>query len=112
MNNKEADKIIAIVEYLLQYMREDDTQNDAELDLMDHMKEWIKTQQDPKFWETTKRVNLSVMLAEMPDQKRNDLVHDIVVLVKLAQMAAFHDGLRQGKREAAQQIAVECKKFC
>lgn len=80
------------------------------LDLVEHLQEWIKTKQQPEFWEAAKRLNLMLALADIPDHDRSRMAHDIVIVAKLAQMAAFHDGLREGRQEAAQRIAGECKK--
>lgn len=81
------------------------------LDLVEHMQLWIKPKQDPEFWEATKRLNLMLALADIPDQDKSRMAHDIVIAVRLSQLAAFHDGLRKGRQEAAQRIAVECKRI-
>lgn len=81
------------------------------LDLVEHLQEWIKPKQEPEFWEAAKQLNLMLALANIPDQDKSRMAHDIVIVAKLAQMAAFHDGLREGRLEAAQRIAVECKKI-
>lgn len=81
-----------------------------EIDLVEHQQEWVKPKQEQEFWKTAKRLNIMFLLANIPDQDKSRMIHDIVVLVKLAQMAAFRDGLRRGKQEAAQRIASECKK--
>lgn len=82
-----------------------------EMELMEHLRNWVKTKQEPRFWETAKRVNLSIMMTDLPEQKRSDLVHGIVILVRLAQLKAFRDGLHKGKRAAANQIMEQCKKL-
>lgn len=71
-------------------------------DLVEYMQEWIKAKQDSKFWDTAKRVNLSILLAPITERQHNEIVHNIVVLVKLAQMAAFRDGLEHGRWEERQ----------
>ena len=81
------------------------------LDLVEHLQEWMKPKQEPEFWEAAKRLNLMLALADIPNQDRSHIAHDIVIVAKLAQMAAFRDGLCQGRREAAQRIADERKKM-
>lgn len=80
-----------------------------DLDLVEHMQLWIKPKQDPEFWKAAKRLNLMLALADIPDKDKSRMAHDIVIVAKLAQMAAFHDGLKRGRWEAAQRIANECK---
>ena len=60
---------------------------------------------------TVRYLNLMLELADISDQDRSCISHDIVIVAKLAQMAAFHDGLRLGRQEAAKRIASECKKM-
>ena len=80
-------------------------------DLVELLQEWIKPKQEPEFWEAAKRLNLTLASANIPDQDKSRMAHDIVIVAKLAQMAAFRVGLREGRLEAAKRIAAECKKI-
>ena len=78
-------------------------QNEKTMELLDHLHEWVKTQQEETFWEYAKRVNLRIMLLDLPQEQNNTFIHEIVCLVKMAQMQAFRDGLKQGREEERQQ---------
>lgn len=68
--------------------------NDSkEIELMEVLKDWVKTEQEPRFWETAKELNLLLLLVKLSPSLKRLLVLDIVCLLKMAQRAAFHDGL-------------------
>lgn len=69
------------------------------IELLDLLQEWIKTEQDPMFWNYAKRLNLFIMLLDLSTRKHNFLVRGIVSLVRLAQLKAFHDGVQKGRGE-------------
>ena len=78
-------------------------QNEKAMELLDHLHEWVKTQQEETFWEYAKRMNLRIMLLDLPQEQNDVFIHEIVCLVKMAQMQAFRDGLKQGREEERQQ---------
>ena len=67
--------------------------------LLDLLKVWVKTEQDPLFWNYAKRLNLFVMLLDLPTRRHNFLVRGMVSLVRLAQLKAFHDGMQRCARK-------------
>lgn len=69
------------------------------IELLDLLHEWIKTEQDPLFWNYAKRLNLFTELLDLSTRKHNFLVRGIVVLVRTAQLKAFHDGIQKGREE-------------
>ena len=69
------------------------------IELLDLLHEWVKTEQDPLFWDYAKRLNLFTVLLDLSTRKHNFLVHGIVVLVRTAQLKAFHDGVQKGREE-------------
>lgn len=69
------------------------------IELLDLLQEWVKTEQDPIFWNYAKRLNLFTVLLDLPTRKHNFLVRGIVSLVRLAQLKAFHDGIQKGREE-------------
>lgn len=69
------------------------------IELLDLLQEWIKTEQDPIFWNYAKRLNLFTVLLDLSTRKHNFLVRGIVVLVRAAQLKAFHDGVQKGREE-------------
>lgn len=73
------------------------------IELLDLLHEWIKTEQDPLFWNYAKRLNLFIMLLDLSTRKHNFLVRGIVSLVRLAQLKAFHDGVQKGREEKARE---------
>lgn len=76
---------------------------DERMELLDLLHEWIKTKQDPLFWNYAKRLNLFTVLLDLPTRKHNFLVRVIVSLVRLAQLKAFHDGVQKGREEKARE---------
>lgn len=72
-----------------------------EMELMEHLKDWVKNEREPRFWDIAKRVNILIMILDLPKEQKDFLVHSIVTLVKMAQMEAFHDGLKNGREEKA-----------
>ena len=71
--------------------------SDNTVELLDLLHEWIKTEQDPLFWSYAKRLNLFIMLLDLSTRKHNFLVRGITILVRMAQLKAFHDGIKRGK---------------
>lgn len=81
------------------------------LDFVKHLHEWVKLDKDPEFSRAAKHLNLMLELADISDQDRSCINHDLAIIAKLAQVAAFHDGLRLGRQEAAKRIVNECRKI-
>lgn len=71
------------------------------IELLDLLQDWVKTEQDPMFWNYAKRLNLFIILQDLSTRKHNFLVRGIVSLVRLAQLKAFHDGVQKGREEKA-----------
>lgn len=74
-------------------------QHNERIELLDLLQEWVKNEQDPMFWDYAKRLNLFVMLLDLPTRRHNFLVRGMVSLVRLAQLKAFHDGMQRCARK-------------
>ena len=68
------------------------------IELLSLLHEWLKTEQDPMFWDCAKRINLCIARMNISTRENNFLVRGIVSLVRLAQLAAFRDGMRRGRK--------------
>lgn len=68
-------------------------------ELMAELKDWVKNEREPRFWDIAKRLNILIMILDLPKEQKDFLVHSIIMLVKMAQMEAFRDGLRRRRRE-------------
>lgn len=68
-------------------------------ELMAELKDWVKNEREPRFWDTAKRLNILIMILDLPKEQKDFLIHSIIMLVKMAQMEAFRDGLRRRRRE-------------
>lgn len=73
------------------------TNPNKRVDLLDMLKDWVKAEQDPMFWDCAKRISLCITLMNLSMRKNNFLVRGVVLLVRLAQLAAFRDGMRRGR---------------
>lgn len=73
------------------------------IELLDLLQDWVKTEQDPIFWNYAKRMNLFTVMLDLSTRKHNFLVRGIVVLVRAAQLKAFHDGVQKGREEKARE---------
>ena len=67
------------------------------IEFIDLLKDWVKAEQYPMFWDCAKRINLCIALMNISTSKNNFLVRGIVSIVRLAQLAAFRDGMRRGR---------------
>ncbi len=74
------------------------------IELLDLLKDWVKTEQNPMFWDYARRINLLFAILDLSTWENNHLTRWIVSLVRLAQLAAFRDGMRRGResKEKAQ----------
>lgn len=84
------------------------------IELLDLLKDWVKTEQNPMFWDYARRINLLFAILNLSTWENNHLTRWIVSLVRLAQLAAFMtecgEGARARKKRSGDDPPINFKK--